>query len=110
MTWDAVATVTAGILGAVVLLGAAVTAGAKLWRYRVFRWLVTPITWTVATLWMAYDAGRDARFAARVDEAIGRLWQPNGGASLLDLSHRLTEIERKLGISNRHTDPDDHPH
>ena len=105
MTWESVATIAAGILSAVALLGAAVTAGAKLWRYRVFRWLVTPITWTVATLWLAWDAGRDARFAARVDEAIGRLWQPNGGASLLDLANRLTEIERKLGISNRHTDP-----
>lgn len=106
MTWQAVATITAGILSSVVLLGGAVSAAARLWRYRAFRVMVSPVAWTVATLWVAYDASRDARFAAKVDEAIGRLFRPNGGASLHDLSQRITEIERTLGIRNRHTDPD----
>lgn len=100
-----VVTITVGILSAIALLGGAVTAGAKLWKYRVFRIVLTPVTWTVTTLWTAYDAARDERFASKVDEAIGRLFQPDGGASLRDLSDRFTEMERRMGIINKYTDP-----
>lgn len=101
-----VLTVTAGILSAVALFGAAVAAGARLWRYRLTRWALTPVTWTFISLWLAWDSGRDARFAAKVDEAISQLFRPNGGASLHDLSERLTWIERRLGVHNQHTNPD----
>lgn len=126
MTLQAVATIVAGILTSVVLVGAATSAAVKLWRYRVVRILSAPVTISLTALWLAWANRRRELFDEKVvvavaederiagiirevtgeviEEQMGRLFQPNGGASLHDLSQRFTEVEKRLGIKNRHTD------
>ncbi|MDZ7732190.1 MAG: hypothetical protein U5R31_02980 [Acidimicrobiia bacterium] len=100
MTWQAIGTVTIGILTAVVMLSAAVTGMARLWRYPIVRWVATPVTFTIGAIWDAWDQRRYDALADKIRpiiaDEVDRLMQPNGGNSVADVSEKVDEVKQTL--------------
>lgn len=112
MTWYGIGTVAAGILSAIVLVGAATAAGVRLSRYRLVQKISGPFCRPVVVIWRgaaeAWTSDREERFVERVRpiirDEVSVLMKPNGGNSVADVAQAVRALRSELTEHLRQAD------